>query len=415
MAKEARSAEFKSGHARIFQLWAAWGLQRVCFGVRHSRFVIRLCGHVIALALSVAALTTPAMAETNQTVAQRWLAAAPLVPEFQVPKSRARWERQRKQVRAELWKLLGDLPPRPQRLAVETLQCEDRGDYRLEKFQFDNGAGAVVPGYVLLPRKISGKAPGILYCHWHGGQYDIGKEELFGTNATPVAAGPEFARRGYVVVAIDACGFGERNGQGPGGSNENGGAGEWTASKFNLWLGRTLWGMIVRDDLLALDYLASRPEVDPQRLGVTGISMGATRTWWAMALDERLKAGVAVCCLTRYQNLIEHGALKAHGIYYFVPGMLQHFDTEAVVALCAPRPLLFLSGELDSGSPVDGIKAIEQKVKQAYGLYGASSEFESVIYPGVGHQYTPDMWQRMLARMDSALMKTPAAPRPAKH
>ncbi len=354
------------------------------------------------------------MAETNQTVAQRWLAAAPPVPEFQVPKSRARWERQRKQVRAELWRLLGNLPPRPKRLAVETLQREDRGDYRLEKFQFDNAAGAVVPGYVLLPKKISGKAPGMLYCHWHGGQYDIGKEELFGTNATPVAAGPELARRGYVVVAIDACCFGERNGQGPGGPNERGGAGEWTASKFNLWLGRTLWGMIVRDDLLALDYLASRPEVDPQRLGVTGISMGATRTWWAMALDERLKAGVAVCCLTRYQNLIAHGALKAHGIYYFVPGLLQHFDTEAVVALCAPRPLLCLSGELDGGSPVEGIKAIEQKVKQAYELYDASGEFASVIYPGVGHQYTPDMWERMLARMDSALMNRPAPPRPAK-
>lgn len=358
---------------------------------------------LIALALSAAALTTPAMAQTNPTVAQRWLAAAPPVPEFSIPKSRATWQRQRQRVQADLWKLLGDLPPRPRKLSVRTVSREDRGDYWLEKFQFDNGAGAVVPGYLLLPQKLSGKAPGILYCHWHGGQYDIGKEELFGTNATPVAAGPELARRGYVVLAIDAYCFGERNGQGPGGPAEKAGAGEMTASKINLWLGRTLWGMIVRDDLLALDYLASRPEVDAQRIGITGISMGATRTWWAMALDERLKVGVAVCCLTRYQNLIEHEALKAHGIYYFVPGLLQHFDTEAVVALAAPRPLLFLSGETDSGSPVDGIKIIERKAKQAYGLYRAENEFESIIYPGVGHHYTPDMWQRMVARMDSVL------------
>ncbi|MSU59688.1 MAG: dienelactone hydrolase [Pedosphaera sp.] len=359
----------------------------------------------IALALIAGALTTPAMAKTNSTVAQRWLAAAPPVPEFKIPTSRAAWERQRKQVRAQLWKLLGDLPPRPKKLAVETLKREDCGDYFREKFQFDNGAGAVVPGYLLIPKKLSGKAPAILYCHWHGGQYDIGKEELFGTNATPVGAGPELARRGYVVIAIDAYCFGERNGQGPGGASERGSAGEMTASKFNLWFGRTLWGMIIRDDLLALDYLCSRPEVDAQRIGVTGISMGATRTWWAMALDERLKAGVAVCCLTRYQNLIEHEALKAHGIYYFVPGLLQHFDTEAVVALAAPRPLLFLSGENDGGSPVDGIRIIEKKVKQAYQLYDAGKEFESIVYPGVGHQYTPDMWQRMMVRMDSALMK----------
>jgi len=343
------------------------------------------------------------MADTNSSVAQRWLAAAPPVPEFRIPSSRGGWERQRRQVRSQLWGVLGKLPARPRKLAVETLWREDRGDFTLEKFQFDNGAGATVPGYLVIPKRISGKAPAALYCHWHGGQYDIGKEELFGTNATPVAAGPELARRGYVVVAIDAYCFGERNGQGPGGPNEKGSAGEMSASKFNLWFGRTLWGMIVRDDLLALDYLCSRPEVDKTRIGVTGISMGATRTWWAMALDERLKVGVAVCCLTRYQNLIEDGALRAHGIYYFVPALLQHFDTEAVVSLCAPRPMLFLSGETDTGSPVDGIRTIEQKVRRVYRLYGAEDEFASIVYPGVGHVYKPDMWQRMLARMDAVL------------
>ena len=187
-----------------------------------------------------------------------------------------------------------------------------------------------------MPKKISGKAPAILYCHWHGGLYDSGKEELFHASHTPTEPGPILAKRGYVVLALDAYCFGERNGKGPGGPDEKGAAGEMTASKFNLWVGRTLWGMIVRDDLRALDYLASRPEVDAKRIGVTGMSLGATRAWWLMALDERLKTGVPVACLTRYQNLIERGELKAHGIYYFVPGMLNHFDTEAVIALiCA--------------------------------------------------------------------------------
>jgi hypothetical protein len=90
--------------------------------------------------------------------------------------------------------------------------------------------------------------------------------------------------------------------------------------------------------------------------------MGATRTWWLMALDERPKAGVAVACLTRYQDLIEHGGLKHHGIYYFVPNLLNHFDTEAVVALSAPRPLLLMNGDKDDGSPVEGIRAIEKRV-----------------------------------------------------
>ncbi len=359
----------------------------------------------LSLAMIASVVATSTMAETNLSIAQRWLRGAPPVPEFRVAGSKSDWEIQRALVRTQLRELLGNLPPRPQPLVVETLQRDDRGDYWLEKFRFDNGAGATVPGYFLLPKKAEGKVPAILYCHWHGGHYDVGKEELFGTNATPVAAGPELAKLGYAVLAIDAYCFGERNGQGPGGSTEKGGAGEMTASKFNLWLGRTLWGMMVRDDLIVLDYLCSRSEVDTNRIGVTGISMGATRTWWAMGLDERLKVGVAICCLTRYQNLIEHESLKSHGIYYFVPGMLRHFDTEAVVALSAPRALLFLSGETDAGSPPDGIRCIEEKVLPAYDLYGARSKFQSIIFPAVGHQYTPEMWQRMVKWMDSELKK----------
>ena len=343
------------------------------------------------------------MAQTNQTDAARWLAKSDVAPPFVVPTSRTAWEAQRRQVRDQLWELLGDLPPRPKRPKVETLSQETRGDYVVEKFQFDNGAGATVPGYLLRPKELSGKAPAILYCHWHGGEYDIGKEELFQAKHTPEAPGPALAKRGFVVLGIDAYCFGERNGRGPGGPAEKGSAGELSASKFNLWVGRTLWGMILRDDLMALDYLAARPEVDAGRIGVTGMSMGATRSWWLMALDERIQTGVAVACLTRYQNLIEHEMLKAHGIYYFVPNLLNYFDTEAVVALLAPRPALFMNGDQDGGSPVDGIRAIEKGVRPAYRLYGSESAFQNFIYAGQGHVYTPEMWAKTLAWMDEKL------------
>jgi len=139
------------------------------------------------------------------------------------------------------------------------------------------------------------------------------------------------------------------------------------------------------------------------RIGVTGMSMGATRAWWLMALDERLKTGVAVACLTRYQNLIRHEQLKAHGIYYFVPNLLAHFDTEAVVSLIAPRPALFMNGDQDAGSPPDGIHAIESVVRDAYRLYHKEDAFESVVYPGQGHVYTPPMWHATLAWFDKQL------------
>ena len=343
------------------------------------------------------------VAQTNQPEAQRWLAKAELAPAFTAPASKGAWERERGKIRAQLWELLGKLPPRPKLPKVEILSREDRGDYMVEKFQFDNEAGATVPGYIILPKGVTGKAPAILYCHWHGGEYEIGKEELFQARHTPEAPGPVLARRGYVVLGIDTYCFGERNGRGPDGPLEKGADGEASACKFNLWVGRTLWGMIVRDDLMALDYLASRREVDADRLGVMGMSMGATRAWWLMALDERLKTGVPVCCLTRYQNIIERGYLHAHGFYYFVPNVLNHFDTEAIVSLIAPRPVLFLDGDSDKTSPADGIHAIEAAVRPVYGLYGREKDFESIVYAGQGHLYTPEMWQKTEAWLDERL------------
>jgi hypothetical protein len=108
-------------------------------------------------------------------------------------------------------------------------------------------------------------------------------------------------------------------------------------------------------------------------------------------------ATVGVACLTRYQNLIAHGNLRAHGLYYFSYGLLKHFDTEGVLALIAPRPFLALTGDLDYGSPVDGIRVLEEKVGRVYAANGAADRFKSIIYPNEGHVYTERMRQEMLA------------------
>lgn len=325
---------------------------------------------------------------------------------FTAPKNLKEWKKRRRTVRRTLWRLLGDLPERPAKLNVRTLWKKQREGFTLEKFEFDNGAGATVPGYLCIPDGMKSPRPGgaILYCHYHGGEYENGKEEIFKTWPAGTPPAVEFIRRGYVVLAIDAYCFGERRGKGPAGEKETGGAEELTMSKLNLWYGRTLWGMMVRDDLLALDYLCSRPEVDKERIAVTGMSMGSTRSWWLAALDERIKVAVCVACLSRYQDLIAAAGLRYHGIYYFVPGVLKHFDTEGVVSLIAPRPLLTLTGDKDEGSPASGVRTINSFVAEVYQLYEKEERFRGTVYPGIGHDYTPEMWQETLSWLDRWLM-----------
>ena len=177
------------------------------------------------------------------------------------------WQTQRTAIRKTLMRGSG----RPsstasRRTAVKILSREDKGTYILEKFEFNNEAGAIVPGYFLIPKNGKSKHPAIYYCHWHGGNYDLGKNEIFTTHHTPQVPADVLTRLGYAVIAIDTYCFGERSGRGPGGPDEKGSGEEMTTSKYELWRGRSLWGMMVRDDLMALEYLFSRPEIDPSGL-----------------------------------------------------------------------------------------------------------------------------------------------------
>lgn len=326
-----------------------------------------------------------------------------LPPPYPVPVSLAEWTRQRHATRRTLGRLLGHLPPRPRHVRATLVSRHSAPDYVREDLLLDNAAGVRIPAVLLLPRTGQPPYPAILYHHSHWGEYEIGLEEVFQpwpVRETPAVA---FTRRGFAVMAVDAFAFGRRRGQGPGGSRETGRMEETNLAKLFLWRGTSLWAMMVRDDRIALDYLGRRPEIDPRRLGATGMSMGSTRTWWLAALDERIRVAVGVACLTRYQALVRHRALHKHGIYYFVPGMLRHFDTEAVLSLIAPRPLLTLTGGRDPGSPVDGVRYLNRFCARVYALYGARPQFRAVVYPRLGHAYTRAMWGRMLAWFDKYL------------
>jgi lysophospholipase L1-like esterase/dienelactone hydrolase len=320
------------------------------------------------------------------------------VGEFRVPDSAAAWKQQRPEVLQKVVQSLGDLPPRPSPQKVRLVSRELRPGYTLEHVAIDNGADGEVTALLLVPEKRAKPAPAILWLH----SSTPDKTQIITphTNGGEEPLGEVLVRSGYVVLAPDAYWHGDRVGTGPAGAVETGGREQESLFKLDLWLGRTLWGMFVRDDQIALDYLCSRPEVDKTRIGGTGMSMGSTRAWWLAAVDDRIACTVGVACLTRYQNLIAHGQLRAHGVYYFTYGLLKHFDSEGVIALIAPRPYLALTGELDAGSPADGIKVIEEKAGAVYAALGARERFKSVLYPDTGHTYTPQMRAETLAWFD---------------
>jgi dienelactone hydrolase len=324
------------------------------------------------------------------------------IPDWAVPTDLKRWQDvDRLKTWETLVRCLGEMPPRPDPAKVKVLSREDHDDYVLERIEFHNGVDMMVPGILLMPKSRNGPVPAVIGLHGHGSS----KESICTDPKSSQLIGPMLAKRGYVVAAIDACFNGERVGKGPAGPNLDKGAypQELSLFKLYLWQGRSLWGMMLREEQCLIDYLETRAEVDKTRIAATGMSMGCTRSWWLAALDDRIKAVVGVACFTRYTELIAHGNLRKHGIYYFVPGVLQHFDTEAIHALIAPRPHLELSGDQDGGAPTDGIVVLEKKLGALYRLYGKDDHFRSVIYKDTGHEYLPEMKTELTAWLERHL------------
>jgi hypothetical protein len=300
--------------------------------------------------------------------------------------------------RRELWGLLGDLPwnhkPQPPKLVKK----EKHDGYTLEHLVLDLNGVEPVPALLLVPEKRRPKAPGMLYIHWHGGTYPTGKDELLTGRKVLPAYAPVYAEKGIVALAIDSWCFGERK-HDPDGRN-----GEWDAFKHMLWRGQVLYGMMMFDEHRALDYLVSRPEVDASRIGAFGLSMGATKAWWLAALDPRVKVCIDLCCLTDFEELIKIRNLKGHGIYYYVPSLLKHFQTSTINELIVPRPHLSLNGRRDLLTPPAGVERVRGHLLPLYRQYGKEEDCRVELFD-CGHEETPAMREIILEWLDKHLVR----------
>jgi dienelactone hydrolase len=262
-----------------------------------------------------------------------------------------------------------------------------RDGYLFERLALDvEGVGAV-RAFLTRPSGAAGRRPAILYGHSHGGRHEIGANELMdGRSYLLSPFGPLLARAGYVTLCIDMPTFGDRDD-----------VEESAAAKAHIWYGTSLIGQMVSEQAAALTYLSSRDDVDPQRIGAFGISLGSTLAYWHAALDPRIRAVAHLCCYADYATLVELGAHDNHGIYLLVPGMLRHTSTGEIAGMVAPRPQLICLGEDDELTPPPSIERALAVTRPMYEAAGAPDALEVFVQAGIEHRETPEMHQKVMA------------------
>jgi dienelactone hydrolase len=316
------------------------------------------------------------------------------------PAAARAWQRE---MRAKLADCLGfvDAPrvdPKPR-----VIESVDRGSYVREKIVLRTMPGAELPLYLLVPKKpkrglqarVTNKdhgrdahdtgTPAVLALHGHGyGAKDIvGLWEDGRERRKPHGYHKDFAcalaEAGFVVAAPEISGFGERRHAYPNAHQWRLNATCHGASTYAIMLGKSIAGLRALDNMRVLDYLATRPEVDPDRIGAMGLSGGGTNTFFTTALDLRIKA----CVISGYFCDWRHSILDIfHCTCNFVPGVLNLGELSDLAALIAPRPCLIEHGTRDPIFPIEHVKKTVAKAKRAWKIFGMPENLQTDYFPG---------------------------------
>lgn len=290
------------------------------------------------------------------------------------------WQAKRKEYRRQLQEMLG-LWPMPERtylnpVVTGTLEHEA---FTVEKLHFQASPQLYVTANLYLPKGLTNRVPAILYVCGHSTQVTNGVS--VGNKAGYQHHGAWFARNGYVCLTIDTLQLGEIQGLHHGTHR----LGQWwwntrgyTPAGVEAWFG-----------IRALDYLCSRPEVDAERIGMTGRSGGGAYSWTVAALDERVKVVVPVAGITDLQNHVVDGCVEGHCDCMFHVNTYR-WDFPLVAALIAPRPLLFSNSDKDKIFPLEGVMRTHEKVRRIYQLYGKTAHLGLLITEGP-HADTQDL------------------------
>ncbi len=341
--------------------------------------------------------------------------------------------------RAKMHELLA-YDPASVPLALEVLWTREEDGFTRQLVRYAVAPDRKTEAYLLIPMDFKGKAPAVIAFHCHSGYYYSGKEKISdsGSQSVPLRElvkgtyggryyADELARRGYVVLVPDCFYFGSQRldpTQVPAdftkdlegltkGSDEYIRAFNSFASQHESLMAKTIFaagstwpGIMFSDDRASLSFLLSRPEVDPDRVGCIGLSIGGYRSAHLFGLDPRIKAGVVAGWMTTFSSLLfDH--LHSHTWMLYVPRENEFFDLPDVVSLNAPRPLMVINCLQDTLFTLEGEQAAEKHLTTIYEKLGAGDDFQCKYYD-VPHSLNVEMQEDAFAWLDRGLGKKPS-------
>ena len=300
--------------------------------------------------------------------------------EFKGKKPEDVWQWKEKLIK-KIKELLGEFPE-PDSLSPKLLSTEEKEKYVREKWLIQTEKDCWMPLYLLIPKQKKEKFPAILCCHGHG---FYGKDPVAGVhNGNPDVIqniklhnynyGEQMAEHGFITICPDWRSFGER-------------IGYYNVDMCNihflqhLILGRTLLGANIFDGKRAIDFLLTRKEVDPERIGCMGLSFGGTMTTYITLLDERIKAADIIC----YATTTMHYAINRPNFCgsQIVPYLYKYADVGDVISAICPKPLLIESGVNDTCFWLHSAIEAHEKIKKVYEISGYSKNLWIEIFPGI--------------------------------
>lgn len=275
--------------------------------------------------------------------------------------------------------MIGGLPKKTP-LDARIVEQVHEPHYIRQKVWYWSEPNEGISAYVLVPTYREPPYPAVVCLHQHNSTFHIGKSEPVGLSGDPdMAYAHELAKRGYMTIVPDFKGFEDRR------------DGVLEGSRFETYLatqafvqGTTLQRRHVWDMIRTVDYLLERPEVDVNRIGCIGHSLGGQEAYFLMASDERVKAGVVNCGIANVQSFFDYKVV--HNPSWYIPGFLDFGDTAGLIELIAPRPLYMISGLRDPLFPIPGVQAIVNHANDLYRTYGKEASFRATLFDG-GHRF----------------------------